>query len=197
MIAAHYVEKKIEDIKKGKTTPEKAAKKLHPQAVREVVADKGYHSNDVVSTLKEDEYRSYISEPNRGRRKWNGQQEVQAAVYANRRRIKGARGQRLRKARAERVERSFAHSYETGGMRRLHLRHSNNILKRLLIHLCGFNLGLLMRKRVGVGTPRGLRGLIATLRRYLFGFLARLRPSPDLWDPIKKPSRPFAHSYCC
>ena len=76
---------------------EQAAEKLHPQPVREVVADKGYHSNDVLSTLKQGEYRSYISEPDRGRRKWNGKQDVQAAVYANRRRIKGARGQRVRK----------------------------------------------------------------------------------------------------
>jgi transposase len=176
---------------------EQAAAKLSPQAVRDVVADKGYHSNGVLSTLKQGEYRSYISEPNRGRRKWKGKHDVQAAVYANRRRIKGPRGQRLRKGRAERVERSFAHAYETGGMRRLHLRHRMNILKRVLIHVCGYNLGLLMRKLVGIGTPRGLQGLIATLRRHLYDFLVVSGLLPDLWDAIIESPRRSRHSWRC
>ena len=71
---------------------EKAAKGLHRQRIREVVADKGYHSNDVLTSLKQGGIRSYISEPDRGRRKWNGRRDEQAAVYANRRRIKGDRG---------------------------------------------------------------------------------------------------------
>ena len=48
--------------------------------------------------------------------------------------------------------------YDTGGMRRVHLRGHSNILKRLLVHVCGFNLGLLMRQLTGVGTPRSLQG---------------------------------------
>jgi transposase len=80
------------------------------------------------------------------------------AVYANRRRIRGARGLRLQRQRGERVERSFAHLYETGRMRRTHLRGHSNILKRLLIHSGAFNLGLLLRSWLGVGTPRGLQG---------------------------------------
>ena len=63
--------------------------------------------------------------------------------------------------RGERIERSFAHLYDTGGMRRTHLRGHPNILKRLLIHAGGFNLGLLMRHLIGVGTPRGLQGRLA------------------------------------
>ena len=153
-----------------------AAKRLHPKPVREVVADKGYHSNDVLDNLKQAGIRSYISEPDRGRRKWKGKHDLQAAVYANRRRIKADRGQALRKLRGERVERSFAHTYETGGMRRLHLRDRGNILKRLMIHTAAFNLGLLMRKVLGVGTPRGLQGLISALCRYLVAYLATLRP---------------------
>jgi transposase len=166
---------------------EQAAKGLHPEPVREVVADKGYHSNDVLVDLKQDSIRAYISEPNRGPRKWDGQKEAQAAVYANRRRIKGNRGERLRKARAERVERSFAHSYETGGMRRLYLRGRGNILKRLVIHISAFNLGLLMRKLVGAGTPRGMRGLICTWQRVLLGFLVRLLRLPSRWDRLRNP----------
>jgi transposase len=57
----------------------------------------------------------------------------------------------------ELIERSFAHLYDTGGMRRTHLRGHTNILKRLLIHAGGFNLGLLMRALLGAGTPRGFR----------------------------------------
>src|SRR6204780_4752049 len=89
---------------------------------------------------------------------WTGKQEEKAAVYQNRRRIRGERGKRLSRQRGERVERSFAHMYETGGMRRTHLRRHDNIIKRLLIHAGAFNLGLVMRKLLGNGTPRGLPG---------------------------------------
>ena len=109
-----------------------------------------------------------MSEPNRGRRRWTDpssgevKSDAQAAVYANRRRIRGDRGKRLLRRRGERVERSFAHEYETGAMRRTHLRGHPNILKRLLIHTAGFNLGLLLRHQFGVGKPRPLQdGLTA------------------------------------
>jgi len=63
----------------------------------------------------------------------------------------------------EGVERSFAHLYETGGMRRTHLRGHTNILKRLLIHTGAFNLGLILRQIVGVGKPRQLQGSVAAV----------------------------------
>jgi transposase len=65
--------------------------------------------------------------------------------------------------RGVRIERSFAHLYDTGGMRRTHLRGHANILKRLLIHAGGFNLGLAMRHLIGSGTPRGLQDRLATV----------------------------------
>lgn len=123
-----------------------------------VVGDKGYHSNESLKMLGECGVRSYISEPDRGRRNWTRDPEAQQAVYSNRRRIRGEHGKRLLRSRGELVERSFAHAYETGGLRRLHLRGRDNILKRLLIHLCGFNLSLIMRKCSGRGTPRGWQG---------------------------------------
>ena len=107
--------------------------------------------------------RSYIAEPDRGRRDWSKEPEAQAPVYGNRRRIRGRRGRRLMRQRGERIERSFAHLYDTGGMRRTHLRGHTNILKRLLIHAGGFNLGLVMRHLIGVGTPRGLQGRVAAV----------------------------------
>jgi transposase len=140
---------------------------LNPEGPAELVLDKGYHSNDVLLVLKEVEVRSYCSEPDRGRRRWDGKEEEKAAVYQNRRRIRGERGKRLLRQRGELVERSFAHMYETGGMRRIHLRGQDNIIKRLLIHAGAFNLGLIMRKISGCGTPRGLQGRIHQLLLFL------------------------------
>ena len=88
----------------------------------EVVADKGYHSNETMVAFAELDLRSYVSEPDRGRRTWKGKAAARDAVYANRRRIRGNRGQRLLRQRGERLERPNAHLYETGGMRRVHLR---------------------------------------------------------------------------
>jgi transposase len=119
--------------------------------------------------------RSYIAEPDRGRRDWSKQPEAQAPVYRNRRRIRGARGRRLMRQRGERIERSFAHLYDTGDMRRTHLRGHENILKRLLIHAGGFNLGLLVRSILGVGTPRGLQGRLAAVIAAVLTLIAVLR----------------------
>lgn len=82
-------------------------------------------------------------------------------MYANRRRVKGGHGKQLLKQRGELWERYFAHRYETGGMRRTHLRGHENILKRVLIHVCAFNLSLIFRKELGAGTPRELRNRAA------------------------------------
>jgi transposase len=148
--------------------------KVHPDGLSEIVADKGYHSDATLVEIEDRGLRSYLSEPDRGRRNWkNDLIGAQQAVYANRRRIRGERGQRLHRMRGERIERSFAHLYETGGMRRTHLRGHPNILKRLLIHAAGFNLGLVMRTWIGVGTPRGLQGALQAL----LGLLARLTTS--------------------
>ena len=134
-----------------------------PQALDEIIADKGYHSNQTMVDLDAVGVRSYIAEPDRGRRDWSKTPEAQAPVYGNRRRVRGPRGRRLMRQRGERIERSFAHVYDTGGMRRTHLRGHTNILKRLLIHAGGFNLGLVMRQLIGVGTPRGLQGRLAAV----------------------------------
>lgn len=135
--------------------PESPAAEVESPA--ELVTDKGYHSREVVRQVTEAGMRSYISEPERGRQRWHGQSSEQAAVYANRRRVRGQRGKRLQRQRGEKVERTMAHLYETGRLRRVHLRGHSNIIKRLLIHACSLNLGLLMRSLYGVGTPRGLQ----------------------------------------
>ena len=114
--------------------------------IAEVVGDKGYHSNETMVAFAALGVRSYVSEPDRGRRNWKAKAAARDAVYANRRRIRGARGQRLLRQRGELLERPNAHLYETGRLRRVHLRHHPNILKRVLVQVCGFNLGLLMRQ---------------------------------------------------
>jgi transposase len=108
--------------------------------------------------------RSYIPEKKqKGRRNWAGKAAEQQAVYANRRRVRGAYGKSLLRRRGELVERSFAHCYETGAMRRCHLRGQENILKRQLIHVGAFNLSLILRKLLGAGTPRELRNRLGRL----------------------------------
>jgi transposase len=146
-----------------------------PQPLEEMIADKGYHSNQTMVDLDAMDIRSYIAEPDRGRRDWSTTPEAQAPVYGNRRRIRGRRGRRLMRQRGERIERSFAHLYDTGGMRRTHLRGHTNILKRLLIHAGGFNLGLAMRHLIGIGTPRGLQGRAAAVIVTLLVLLAVVR----------------------
>ena len=145
-------------------------------AVRELVGDKGYHSNQTLVDLEAVGVRAYLSEPDRGRRNWCGKAAARDAVYRNRRRIRGARGKRLLRQRGERLERPFAHLYETGRMRRVHLRGHANILKRVLLQAGALNLGLLMRQLVGIGTPRSLQGRAGALLRVVgasFGFPRR------------------------
>lgn len=147
----------------------------------ELVADKGYHSKQKVLELETLGVRTYISEPDRGPQGWVDQRAERDAVYANRRRIRGTRGRRLLRRRGELLERPNALLYETGGMRRTHLRGHANILKRLLIHVSGCNLGLLMRTRFGIGTPRGLQGRLAAA---LAESLALWTLIADRWAPV-------------
>src|ERR1700736_2550008 len=134
------------------------APKVNVAGIEETGTDKGYHSGAVVKRMKAYEVRSYIPEKKRkGRRNWTGKPAEQQAVYANRRRVRGEYGKSLLRRRGELVERSFAHCYETGGMRRCHLRGHKNILKRQLIHVGAFNLSLILRQLLGAGTPRELR----------------------------------------
>ena len=174
---------------------EEAGEHLSEHVLGETVTDKGYHSNRTMKDQRELGIRTYCSEPNRGRRNWKGKSSELDAVYANRRRIRGRRGKRLLRKRGELLERPFAHCYDTGGMRRTHLRGHPNILKRLLIHVAGFNLGLVMRKLLGAGKPRALAGVAGLiLKRFaaivehlidLFGLLAATNGHPRQVPPIR------------
>jgi transposase len=165
-----------------------------PEPLAEIIADKGYHSNQTMIDLAAVGLRSYVAEPDRGRRNWSQEPQAQTLVYANRRRIRGARGRRLMRQRGERIERSFAHLYDTGGMRRTYLRGHTNILKRLLIHAGGFNLGLVMRHLIGSGTPRGLQDRPATFITTLLMLLGATRcwlVAISAWHPLMTAVRWF------
>jgi transposase len=145
---------------------ERVADKVSDDFMDEAVLDKGYHSKQTLLDLEEMGTRSYASEPNRGRQTWDGQADAQAATYANRRRVNGDRGKKLLRGRGEKLERTFAHCYETGAMRHLYLRGRENIAKRVLIHAAGCNIGIMMRVKYGLRKPRshtgGLFGLFLT-----------------------------------
>jgi transposase len=134
-----------------------------PHAVKEAVEDKGYHKAETLQTLAEVQgVRTYVAEPDRGRRHWQDKPEgQQAAVYANRRRLRGVRGRRLGRWRSERVERSFAQVCQTGGGRRTWLRGVVNVSKSYLGRVAAHNLGLIMLALFGIGTPRSLQGALA------------------------------------
>jgi hypothetical protein len=143
--------------------------------IEEVVADKGYHSGPVLQQMQAAGVRTYIPEKKQaGKRHWEGKEDQQRLVYANRQRLQTPKGKRLLRKRGELIERTFAHCYDTGGMRRTHLRKHSNILKRLLIHVAGANLGLLLRSLHGIGTPRGLQGLSLTLHFFAVLFACAL-----------------------
>ena len=158
---------------------------MHLQGVEEVVTDKGYHSGRVLAEMQSAEVRTYIPEKNQpGQRHWEGKREQQQAVYANRQRLNREYGKQLLRKRGELIERSFAHCYDTGGMRRTHLRGHENILKRLLLHVGAFNLSLIFRSLLGAGTPRELRNRLASLFRLFFSVSA----------PTESATVPFSRS---
>jgi transposase len=153
---------------------------VHSEGVQEVVADKGYHSNEVAVGLAELGVRSYIAEPERGARNWAGKEAEKAAVYANRRRIQGDRGKRLQRQRGERIERNFAHQFDTGGLDRLYVRGTENVHKKFLIQAAACNLALLMRSIYGSGKPRSAHDRVMEA---ILAFLALIKVVEGLCAP--------------
>jgi transposase len=173
-------------------------RQVYFQGVKEVVTDKGYHSSAVLVDIKDMEVRTYIPEKKQTlQRDWDGQKNQtkaraqQEATYANRRRVGGAYGKSLLRKRGELVERSFAHCYETGGMRRTHLRGQKNILKRLLIHVGAFNLSLIFRSMLGAGKPRELKNrhaLVSFLLLWVIRWFPETQESKILHFSIRRTS---------
>ena len=121
----------------------------------ELIADKGYHSRDGLKDLEDGVWKSRIAEKKAaGVHRWRGDEAARRAVYNNRARLRSGVAKEAFKLRAELVERSFALTLDRGGMRRAWLRGGENLQKRYLVHVAGYNLGLIMRLLVGAGTPR-------------------------------------------
>lgn len=132
----------------------------NPANIHEAVADKGYHAAETLALVNETlGVRTYIPEPKR-KKPWQWSERPAAerrAVTANHRRVCGARSKKLQRRRSELIERSFAHVCETGGARRCWLHGLLKVSKRYLLQVAARNLGLIMRKLFGIGTPRGLQ----------------------------------------
>jgi transposase len=175
----------------------KPAPAVNLAGIEEVVGDKGYHSGPALVWMKEAGVRTYIPEKKQaGKRHWIGKKDQQQAVYANRQRVSGNHGKSLLRKRGELIERSFAHCYETGAMRRTHLRGHANILKRQLIHVGAFNLSLIFRGLIGAGTPRELQNRLALLVFVLEGILASLRKPGDRSNAPTPHRRAFQPLHC-
>ena len=173
-------------------TPE-GKNEVHPEGVEEVVADKGYHSNDVLVELAGMEVRTYLAEPDRGPRNWRGKAAEKAAVYGNRRRIQGHRGKSLQRQRGERIERNFAHQFDTGGLDRLYVRGKENVHKKFLIQAAACNLALLMRSRYGSGKPRAAHDRVVNAILTILALLKAVEDistaSPAMFYPKLRVSR--------
>lgn len=161
--------------------------------LEEVVGDKGYHSTDTLVACEQRGLRSYIPErQDRHKRRWTDKsQQAKQAFYRNRRRVRGARNGSLQRKRSEYAERSFAHTCETGRGRRSHLRGLYDVGKRWIAQLAGRNLGVLMRAKTGVGTPRSLQaeggflpGVKAALRNLAHRLILELRRIVDGNRPL-------------
>jgi transposase len=163
------------------TEPPEGSYAVYPGGVEEVVADKGYHSNEVVVGLGELEVRTYIAEPDRGGRSWEGKQAEKQAVYGNRRRIRGKRGKQLQRQRGERIERNFAHQFDTGGMDRLYVRGIESVHKKLLIQAAACNLALLMRSMYGAGKPRAAHDRIVEAVFAILTFIKAMESVSEQW----------------
>jgi len=154
---------------------------VHPGGVEEVVADKGYHSNEVTVGLTQLQVRTHIAEPARGARNWEGKQAEQQAVYGNRRRIRGEYGKGMQRRRGEKIERNFAHQFDTGGMDRLWVRGRENVHKKLLLQAAACNLALLLRSIYGAGKPKAAHDQLKTA---VFAILAILEAAETVCSPL-------------
>ena len=165
----------------------------------ELVADKGYHSRDRLKDLEGGPWKGRIAEKrSAGVNRWRGDEQARRAVYNNGARLRWGVAKEAFKLRAELVEHSFAPVLDRGGMRRTWLRGRDNLRRRHLAHVAGYDLGLIMRLLVGAGTPRAFLACASAHlpapragRRYRArhsrrpDWLPKLRCSPSASSPTR------------
>jgi transposase len=165
--------------------------------IQDLASDSGYHSNATLVQCVDWGIRTYIAEKDESQaRVWlDKPAEQERAFRNNRRRLHGGRGRRLQRLRRMLCERSFAHTCESGAGRRSWLRGLVNVAKRYVIHAAAYNLGVILRKLCGVGTPRSLQGRAAAACAALLAILWALwahviahatprRPSSAPWTSL-------------
>jgi hypothetical protein len=153
-------------------------------AIEEAAADKGYHKAETLADCAAVGVRTYIPEARRTtKRVWTDKPAAWEKAYRNnRRRVGESRSKRLQKLRSEKVERTFAHVCETGGGRRSWLRGLVEVGKRYLMQVAGHNLGIIMRRVFGKGTPRSLQGSRAVVLMWLRGWLRTWLHGAPSWE---------------
>jgi hypothetical protein len=132
------------------------------EAPAELVADKGCHSREVLKSLDDGPWKTRITEPGRdGFLHWHGDDDARRAVVNNRTRLLSDVAREAFRLLTEVVERGFALVLDRGGMRRTWLRGRESLHKCYLIHVSGYNLGLIMRLLTGARAPREFRARVS------------------------------------
>lgn len=146
------------------------------------VSDKGYYKVSELTALQQHGIKTVISDPIDNRRIEKLPVEQQKAVRAAKRSVTANYGKQLLKRRGMYVERSFEHVLDCGGARHTTLRGTENISKRYMIQTACMNLSLLMRKMIGIGTPKqalaASNEAIIALLATIGAFLTALLPHP-------------------
>jgi transposase len=156
---------------------EAAGEKLDTLTVNSVTSDKGYYAVNELQALQQEDIRTVIADPIDNRRLDKLEPDEKKAVQAARRSTKSTSGKELLRRRGMHIERSFAHILDCGGMRRTTLRGWENLNKRFKLAAAIYNLSQLMRKLIGIGTPKQLaaRGRLLFLQlTYLLAAIARI-----------------------
>jgi len=164
--------------------------------ITEIAADKGYNKTETLAWAAERGIRTYIPEAEHEyNRRWTDKPASwRTACLENRRRVSRKKSKDLQRRRSEFVERTFAHVCVTGRARRTWIRGMVEVGKRYLMQVAAHNLGVILRKLFGVGTPRGW-GSAATALRALFGDLWTLLTR--FWLSVVIAGRRFAQLASC
>lgn len=159
-------EKNLAAIGCGASSDKNLGESWHQQPIAEVVTDKGYHKASLLLALLLLGYRTFIPEKKQhGERTFvdKGGDDARKAFHANRARTKRAKGKKHQRKRGEILERPNQHLYDRGDLRDLTVTGQLNVQKRVLAQAAAFNLGLVMRKMLGAGTPRWLAAAFAAV----------------------------------
>lgn len=123
--------------------------------MRSLTADKGYFAIEEIAQIQEFDIRTVIGDAHATRRRKVAlNAPLRNALHRAACAVKSQSGKALLSKRGMHLERSFEHVLDEGGLRRATLKGTENLTKRHKIAAACFNLSLLMRTLLGVGTPK-------------------------------------------